>query len=479
MAIDSKLPIPVYFQLKTLLLEEILEGRYGLDGRLPTEHELCARHRISRTPVTRALSELAAEGVVIRHRRRGTFVNPHWVRRHREGPELRVIVPEGPWEGLLRRAAPADTRLSVATVELHELHQALTHAVAEGLGPDLAVLDSVWVPEFTTAGFLAPLEELDEGWISGEYEHDFLTPLMDAGRAQGRTFGVHAEADVAGLWYRRAPLEALGLGPPATWSELRAAGHALAATAGRDAHPVVLPGGSKAGEAATYILLALLASNRAAVLHDGVVALDSPATIETLQFLRALVVDGVMPVEVVALEWDRPIRLLAHGAAAICFGGSYEAPRLAEAAGLLLTELWDHFGFAPVPGGPRGAPATLAGGMVYGIFRQATHPKLAMRLLEAVTSAEALARMSRATGQIPSRRSAVAQVTGDSALLATTAELLQHAVVRPATPAYARLSVQLQAMLEAVLTGRLEPPAATARAAELIGAVTGLPLRGH
>jgi hypothetical protein len=29
-----------------------------------------------------------------------------------------------------------------------------------------------------------------------------------------------------------------------------------------------------------------------------------------------------------------------------------------------------------------------------------------------------------------------------------------------------------------VLTGRLEPPAAVARAAELVGAVTGLPLRG-
>jgi multiple sugar transport system substrate-binding protein len=143
MAIDPKLPIPVYFQLKTLLVEEILEGRYGPDGRLPTEHELCERHGISRTPVTRALSELATEGVVIRHRRRGTFVNPHWVHGHRGGPELRVIVPEGPWEGLIRRAAPADTRFSVATVELHELHHALTHAVAEGLGPDLAVLDSV------------------------------------------------------------------------------------------------------------------------------------------------------------------------------------------------------------------------------------------------------------------------------------------------------------------------------------------------
>jgi multiple sugar transport system substrate-binding protein len=478
MAIDPKLPIPVYFQLKTLLLEEILEGRYGLDGRLPTEHQLCEQHEISRTPVTRALSELATEGVVIRHRRRGTFVNPHWVHRNRGGPELRVILPEGPWEGLIRRAAPADTRFSVATVELHELHQALTHAVAEGLGPDLAVLDSVWVPEFTAAGFLAPLEELDEGWVTGEYEHDFLTPLMLTGRTQGRTFAVHAEADVAGLWYRRSALEALGLDPPATWDELRAAGRALARAGGRGSHPVVLPGGSKAGEATTYILLALLASNRAAVLEDGVVVLDAPATIEALQLLRDLVVDGVLPVEVVAFEWDRPIRLLAHGSAAFCFGGSYEGPRLAKAAGLLLSELWDHFGFAPIPGGPRGAPATLAGGMVYGIFRQATHPKLAMRLLEAVTSADALARMSRATGQIPPRRSAVAQVAGESALLASTAELLQHAAVRPATPAYARLSAQLQVMLEAVLTGRLEAPAATARAAELIGAVTGLPLRG-
>ena len=478
MAIDPKLPIPVYFQLKTLLLEEILEGRYGLDGRLPTEHQLCEQHEISRTPVTRALSELAAEGVVIRHRRRGTFVNPHWVHRNRGGPELRVIVPEGPWEGLIRRAAPADTRFSVATVELHELHQALTHAVAEGLGPDLAVLDSVWVPEFTAAGFLAPLEELDEGWVTGEYEHDFLTPLMLTGRTQGRTYAVHAEADVAGLWYRRAALEALGLDPPATWDELRAAGRALARAGGRDSHPVVLPGGSKAGEATTYVLLALLASNRAAVLTDDMVVLDGPATIEALQLLRDLVMDGVLPVEVVAFEWDRPIRLLANGAAAICFGGSYEGPRLAKAAGLLLSELWDHFGFAPIPGGPRGAPATLAGGMVYGIFRQATHPKLAMRLLESVTSADALARMSRATGQIPPRRSAVAQVAGESALLASTAELLQHAAVRPATPAYARLSAQLQVMLEAVLTGRLEPPAATARAAELIGAVTGLPLRG-
>ena len=149
MAIDPKLPIPVYFQLKTLLLEEILEGRYGLDGRLPTEHQLCERHGISRTPVTRALSELAPEGVVIRHRRRGTFVNPHWLHGHRGGPELRVIVPEGPWEGLIRRAAPADTRLSVATVEPHELHQALPTRSPRGSVPT-ATLAALALGAWTT-----------------------------------------------------------------------------------------------------------------------------------------------------------------------------------------------------------------------------------------------------------------------------------------------------------------------------------------
>ncbi len=74
-------PIPLYYQLKTLLTEEILHGAYGTDGRLPTEHELCERFGLSRTPVTHALTDLATEGVVLRRRRHGTFVNPHWACR--------------------------------------------------------------------------------------------------------------------------------------------------------------------------------------------------------------------------------------------------------------------------------------------------------------------------------------------------------------------------------------------------------------
>src|SRR5688572_7374916 len=145
---EATKPIPLYFQLKTVLLEEILQGAYGRDGQLPTEHELCDRYAISRTPVSRALSELAEEGVILRHRRRGTFVNPHWLRRRPDQPELRIIVSEGPWGQLISDAAPDDIQVNLVTVPLPSLHQALTHTVADGQAPDLAILDSVWIAEF-------------------------------------------------------------------------------------------------------------------------------------------------------------------------------------------------------------------------------------------------------------------------------------------------------------------------------------------
>jgi len=215
--IDPAQPIPIYFQLKTLLLEDILGGHYDGDGRLPTEHELCERYGISRTPVTRALSELAEEGVVLRHRRRGTFVNPH-LRRPQEGrPEVRIVVSEGPWDRMLRDAAAGRLQINLVTVPRPALRQVLMHSVAEGLAPDLAIIDSVWISEFAAAGFLRPIEDIDSAWVQQEYEPDFLQPLVRANRYRGQTYGVSAFADVAGLWFRRRELERIDATPPATW----------------------------------------------------------------------------------------------------------------------------------------------------------------------------------------------------------------------------------------------------------------------
>jgi maltose-binding protein MalE len=183
-----------------------------------------------------------------------------------------------------------------------------------------------------------------------------------------------------------------------------------------------------------------------------------------------------MSEDVVGYEWNRSARLLADGDAALSIGGSYEALALAERLGIPLEELWSRIGFVAVPAGPRGAQASLTGTMVYGIFRQAAQPKLAMRLLEQVVSPEVLAGIALATGRIPPRRSAVELVAPALPFVERTVTMLDRAVTRPATPLYPRVSAQLQSMLETVLTGRLGPARAARRAAEHIGAITGLPV---
>ncbi|MGH3168745.1 MAG: extracellular solute-binding protein [Trebonia sp.] len=464
-------PVPVYYQLKVLLAEEILRGTYGTDGRLPTEHELCERFGLSRTPVTHALSELADEGVVLRHRRHGTFVNPGWLAGRDDRAEVRVLMPPfGLLEPRLRATSPG-ARLSVTRVSGGKLHRAFIRSVAEGRAPDLAILDSVWVAEFAASGFLWPLEELDPAWAADDLHRDFLEPFVGAHRIGPGIQAVQADMDVAGIWYDRA---AIGADVPRTWAELREIGRRLARAHGG---PVLaIPAGRQAAEFITYCLVALLASNGAQVLGPAGVTLDSPAAVEAMRLLRTLADDKVLSIGAVGHERDRTIGMLARGEALLAFGGSYEAPALARYAGLRLGRVTDVFGFTPVPAGPHGRPAVVVGGFAYCIPRQAKQPAAAMEVMKNAVTPPATATFSAHTGEIPPHRTVVAELGGRSPFHAFTSPLLGSAVIRPVTPAYALVSAQLRAMLEAVLTARLSPEQAVSRAADLISVVTGLPV---
>ena len=72
--IDKTIPIPLYFQLKQLLLSQIKDGTYPPGSMIPTENELVEMYSISRTTVRQAISELAQEGRLNRVKSKGTFV---------------------------------------------------------------------------------------------------------------------------------------------------------------------------------------------------------------------------------------------------------------------------------------------------------------------------------------------------------------------------------------------------------------------
>ena len=72
--LSKDLPIPLYHQLKTLLLERIRTGEMKPNDRLPAEDELAATHGVSKATVRQALNDLAVAGVLRREQGRGTFV---------------------------------------------------------------------------------------------------------------------------------------------------------------------------------------------------------------------------------------------------------------------------------------------------------------------------------------------------------------------------------------------------------------------
>jgi GntR family transcriptional regulator len=75
MFIDKKSPIPVYFQLKDIILKKIENGEYSENDMIPSERELGVTLGISRMTVRQALNCLVNEGVLYREKGRGTFVS--------------------------------------------------------------------------------------------------------------------------------------------------------------------------------------------------------------------------------------------------------------------------------------------------------------------------------------------------------------------------------------------------------------------
>ncbi|KIL39196.1 hypothetical protein SD70_21650 [Gordoniibacillus kamchatkensis] len=73
----------MYFIIKENLLKQIQAGTYPIGEKIPTENELCAQYKVSRTTIRLALHELELEGMLERIQGRGTFVKrkevQHWV----------------------------------------------------------------------------------------------------------------------------------------------------------------------------------------------------------------------------------------------------------------------------------------------------------------------------------------------------------------------------------------------------------------
>lgn len=67
--------IPLYCQLKNLIMKKIDKGEYAADSKIPSEQELCELYNISRPTVRQAITELTNNGYLYKEKGKGTFVS--------------------------------------------------------------------------------------------------------------------------------------------------------------------------------------------------------------------------------------------------------------------------------------------------------------------------------------------------------------------------------------------------------------------
>ncbi len=66
--------IPLYLQLKDLIIKQIENNEYAPNTQIPSEQDLCRLYDISRPTVRQAISELTNSGYLYKEKGKGTFV---------------------------------------------------------------------------------------------------------------------------------------------------------------------------------------------------------------------------------------------------------------------------------------------------------------------------------------------------------------------------------------------------------------------
>ncbi|MDD5765249.1 MAG: GntR family transcriptional regulator [Candidatus Marinimicrobia bacterium] len=77
MIVDRNSPVPQYFQIQTWLREQIEQGVFRPEEKVPTEEELVKITGLARATIRQAFANLTNMGYLVRKRRLGTFVTLH------------------------------------------------------------------------------------------------------------------------------------------------------------------------------------------------------------------------------------------------------------------------------------------------------------------------------------------------------------------------------------------------------------------
>jgi trehalose/maltose transport system substrate-binding protein len=369
-----------------------------------------------------------------------------------------------------RCTARAGGRYQIATSLLprsasDQREQLLRRLAAKDSSIDLMSLDVVLVPEFSEAGFLAPIPRASAPALTtGD-----VTPLVRTATWNGRLAAVPMWANTQLLWYRKSVVRKAGLDPahaPVTWAQIARAARTTKTTVAVQA---------RLYEGYTVLINALMESAGGHIIEnpganpDAIrLGLNSRAGQETASIIKQIASHGVGGPSL-STEEEEASRELFQGATGgfmVNWPYVWSAAEAAVQDGDLSAATLADIGWARYPrvDGARASRPPL-GGIDLGIGAWSHHPRLALAAARCITSTENQTYYFLHDGN-PAARGKVftdPRIVKAFPMAPLLRESLETAAPRPRTDVYGDLSAALQRSFHPPASVNSRTPAAASK----------------
>ena len=342
-------------------------------------------------------------------------------------------------------------------------------AVGAGRGPDIVMVDCIWLGEFASNEILIDLTDRIAA-VPG-LKDSYLETFQESMMWDGRDYGLWTWTDVRTLGYHKDMFRAAGLDPekpPRTWAELREYARAL----NRPDEGVwgyAFPAFSTDHTADRWY--PLLWSNGGQILTDDMTqaAFNSRAGVEALQLLVDLMnVDKVSPPDLLGIpEGDVSKGFSAGNYAMAVKVGNY----MNDFPGLSVHEYREKIGHAPLPIPPGGQIATGSGGWLVAITRDSKNPDVAFDFLLTVIDSDNIIPFYEKNNSLPTKATEM-ELTDRFAevfpYFNVVQQVLPNTNFRPAIPEYSEISAEIVDAIQSALLMEATPKQALDLAADRV-----------
>lgn len=153
---NSRGSIPLYMQIKAILVEKISAGEWAPGSVIPSEMQLAAQLSVSHGTVRKAITELVESNILLRRQGKGTFVAIHDDARalfhffHIADDKGVKVLPESRTLSCRRKRAP---RLVASRLDITPGSTIIAIERVRSINKQAAIAESIYLPSGTFGDF--------------------------------------------------------------------------------------------------------------------------------------------------------------------------------------------------------------------------------------------------------------------------------------------------------------------------------------